>query len=166
MDVLKRIDSAIVTLTSWLVVYLTLQMTVVVLIGVFTRYVLNDALAWIEELARYTMIWLAWIGGGLALRRGAHIAVEFVIDRIPPAARDAIVLLGRIATFAFLGIVFWYGLQLTARVSMQSTIALGISMQLPYSAIPIGALLLCYHLFAVMFLPWAKVAKPITEVQV
>lgn len=166
MAALKRLDGAIVSVTSWLVAYLTLQMTVVVLVGVFTRYVLNDALAWIEELARYTMIWLAWLGGGLALRRGAHLAVEFVIDTLSPSARAAIVLLGRIATFAFIGIVFWYGLQLTARVSMQSTIALGISMQLPYSAIPIGAFLLGYHLLAVMLFPWARAARPVTEVQV
>lgn len=166
MDALKRIDTTIVAVTSWIVVYLTLQMTIVVLIGVFTRYVLNDALAWIEELARYTMIWLTWLGGGLALRRGAHLAVEFVIDRLPEHVRAAVVFVGRVAMFAFLAIVFWYGLQLTGRVSMQSTIALGISMQLPYSAIPVGAFLLGYHLLAVMFFPWAKTARPLTEVQV
>lgn len=162
---MQRIDAGLVTVTSWIVAYLTLQMTVVVLVGVFTRYVLNDALAWIEELARYTMIWLAWIGGGLALRRGAHLAVEFFIDALAPPARAAVVLLGRIAIFVFLGIVFWYGLQLTGRVSQQSTIALGISMQLPYAAIPVGTLLLAYHLLAVMFFPWARVAKPAADVQ-
>ncbi len=166
MAALKRFDDLLVTLTSWLVVYLTLQMTVVVLLGVFTRYVLNDSLAWVEELARYTMIWLSWIGGGLALRRGAHLAVEFVIDALSPRMRAFVVLAGRIATFGFLAIVFWWGLQLTGRVSMQSTIALGISMQIPYAAIPVGALLLGYHLMAVMVFPWARLARPLTEVQV
>ncbi len=166
MNALKRVDGGIVTATSWLVAYLTLQMTLVVLLGVFTRYVLNDALAWIEELARYTMIWLSWLGGGLALRRGAHIAVEFLIDAMPPGARAAVVFLGRVGILAFLGICLWYGADLTSRVSMQSTIALGISMQIPYAAIPTGALLMAYHLVAVMSFPWARAAPPQTEVQV
>lgn len=166
MSALKRVDEAIVTLTSWVVAYLTLQMALVVLLGVFTRYVMNDSLAWVEELARYTMIWLAWLGGGLALRRGAHIAVEFMIDAMPPRARAVVVFLGRVAIFCFLGILLWYGIDLTSRVSMQSTIALGVSMQVPYASIPVGALLMAYHLMAVMSFPWARAARPHTEVQV
>ena len=164
MSTLQRVDGAIVTLTSWAVAYLTLQMALVVLLGVFTRYVLNDSLAWTEELARYSMIWLTWLGGGLALRRGAHIAVEFVRDALPPPAKAAVVLLGRAAVFLFLGICFWYGLDFTGRVAGQSTIALGISMQIPYASVPVGAALMAYHLGALMFFPWAR-AAPTAETQ-
>jgi TRAP-type C4-dicarboxylate transport system permease small subunit len=166
VDTLKRLDGAIVTLTSWVVAYLTLQMVLVVLLGVFTRYVLNDSLAWIEELARFSMMWLSWVGGGLALRRGAHIAVEFLTDALPIKARWAVVFAGRVAVFFFLGICIWYGIDLTGRVAAQSTIALGISMQIPYAAIPTGALLMAYHLVAVMTFPWARVERPQTEIQV
>lgn len=166
MTALKQVDGAIVTFTSWVVAYLTLQMTVVVLLGVFTRYVLNDSLAWIEELARYSMIWLSWLGGGLALRRGAHIAVEFFTDALPQSVRSVVIFAGRVGVFFFLGVCLWYGVDLTSRVSAQSTIALGISMQIPYAAIPAGALLMAYHLAAVMSFPWARAARPQTEVQV
>lgn len=166
MTALKQLDGAIVTFTSWVVAYLTLQMTLVVLLGVFTRYVLNDSLAWIEELARYSMIWLSWLGGGLALRRGAHIAVEFFTDALPQRARSVLIFVGRVGVFFFLGVCLWYGVDLTSRVSAQSTIALGISMQIPYAAIPAGALLMAYHLAAVMSFPWARAARPQTEIQV
>ena len=166
MNALKRIDSAIVTLTCWIVAYLTLQMTLVVLLGVFTRYVLNDSLAWTEELARFSMIWLSWLGGGIAIRRGAHIAVEFVTDALSAKARSVVVMIGRAGILFFLGICLWYGLDLTARVSAQSTIALGISMQIPYAAIPLGSFLMAYHLLAVMAFPWARVARQEIEIQV
>ncbi len=166
MHALKRADDAIVTLTSWVVAYLTLQMCLVVLLGVFTRYVLNDSLAWTEELARYSMMWLSWLGGGLALRRGSHIAVEFLTDALPPAARAAVMFAGRLGVFFFLGVCLWYGADLTSRVSMQSTIALGISMQIPYAAIPVGAFMMAYHLFALMAFPWARSESGQTEVQV
>lgn len=166
MNALKRFDSAIVALTCWTVAYLTLQMTLVVLLGVFTRYVLNDSLAWTEELARFSMIWLSWLGGGVAIRRGAHIAVEFATDALPARTRSVIVMLGRVGAFFFLGVCLWYGVDLTTRVSAQSTIALGISMQIPYASIPVGAFLMAYHLLAVMSFPWARVARPEFETQV
>jgi TRAP-type C4-dicarboxylate transport system permease small subunit len=166
MNALKRVDSAIIALTSWIVAYLTLQMTLVVLLGVFTRYILNDSLAWTDELARYSMVWLTWLGGGIAIRRGAHIAVEFVKDAIPEKAKSIVVMLGRAGVFFFLGICLWYGLELTARVSTQSTIALGLSMQIPYASIPVGSFLMAYHLLAVMTFPWARAARPEIEIQV
>jgi TRAP-type C4-dicarboxylate transport system permease small subunit len=163
---IKSIDNVIVRVTSWMVAYLTLQMAAVVVAGVFFRYVLNEGLPWVEELARYSMIWLSWLGGGLAIRKGAHIAVDLVVDALPPRPRALLVLVGRILILVFLGICIGLGAELTSRVSMQSTIALGISMQIPYSAIPIGSALMVYHLLIVMFCPWARVQSGSTEYQV
>jgi hypothetical protein len=39
-------------------------------------------------------------------------------------------------------------------------------MQIPYAAIPVGSLLMAYHLAAVMSFPWARVVRPPTEIQV
>jgi TRAP-type C4-dicarboxylate transport system permease small subunit len=159
-------DRALMNVTSGLVAGLTGLMAGVVLLGVFTRYVLNDPLAWTEEAARYALIWLSWLGGGLALRRGAHIAVEFLLDAIPSApTRAAVLFAGRVAAIFFLAICVWYGLVLVQRVSFQSTIALGISMQLPYASVPVGSLLMIYHMLVVMFGPRDATARA-TELQV
>ena len=166
MSLIKSIDTVVVRVTSWVVSYLTLQMAAVVVTGVFFRYFLNDGLPWVEELARYSMIWLSWLGGGLAIRKGAHISVDFLVDALSPRSRAAVVLLGRLLILTFLCICIGLGAELTARVSMQSTIALGVSMQIPYSAIPIGSALMVYHLLIVMFCPWARVQSGSTEYQV
>lgn len=147
---LQTFDRGLVTLTCWLVAALTAVMCAVVLLGVFTRYVLNDALPWTEEAARYTLLWLSWLGGGLAMRRGAHIAAEFLIDQLPAPIRAAVVFAGRIGIIFFLAICVWYGFGMVQRVSFQSTIALGVSMQLPYAAVPVGAALMIYHLLVLM----------------
>jgi TRAP-type transport system small permease protein len=149
----RSFDQGLQKLTAWVCVLLAAQMTVVVLVGVFWRYVLNDALAWAEELARYTMIWMSWLGGGLALRRGGHLAAEFAIDRLPPGARRMIILAGQVLALGFLLIVLWYGVALTRNVALQTTSALRVSMQFPYSAMPVGALLMIYHLVVLMLRP-------------
>ncbi len=159
-------DRALLNLTSFLVAGLTALMAGVVLLGVFTRYFLNDALDWTEEAARFSLLWLSWLGGGLALRRGAHIAVEFLLDAIPsPPLRAALLFAGRVAAIFFLAICVWYGVVLVQRVSFQSTIALGISMQLPYASVPVGSLLMIYHMLVVMFGPRDAVARE-TELRV
>jgi TRAP-type C4-dicarboxylate transport system permease small subunit len=147
---LRAIDNSIILITSLIVAALTATMCIVVLLGVFTRYVMGDALPWTEEAARFTLMWMSWLGGGLAVRKGAHIAAEFVIDRLPANTRAVIVFLGQLGVIFFLGICVWYGFILFQRVSMQSTVALGVSMQLPYAAVPVGAALMIYHTLIVM----------------
>ena len=153
MPALLIFDRLLLLATSIMLAALTAAMTVVVLLGVFTRYVLNDALPWTEELARYILIWLSWLGGGIAMRRGSHIAVDLFIDKLSPRARSVIVFLGRSLVLVFLAICVIYGLDLARRVGMQSTIALGISMQIPYASVPVGAALMLYHLAVIMFVP-------------
>jgi len=144
------VDRGIVIVTSIVVAALTAVMCVVVLLGVFTRYVLNDALPWTEEAARFALLWMSWLGGGLAVRRGAHIAAEFLIDLMRSDLRAIVVFVGRVAVIFFLGICVYYGFVLFQRVSFQSTVALGVSMQLPYAAVPVGSLLMIYHILVVM----------------
>lgn len=147
---LRAIDSSIVVITSWIVAALTALMCVVVLLGVFTRYVMQDALPWTEEAARFTLLWMSWLGGGLAVRKGAHIAAEFLIDFLSAKSRAVIVFLGQLGVIFFLGICVYYGFVLFQRVSFQSTVALGVTMQLPYAAVPVGAALMIYHVLIVM----------------
>ena len=49
----------------------------------FTRYVLNDSAAWTEEIARYLLICIVFVGIASAVRRTRHIHVDFVYRLIP-----------------------------------------------------------------------------------
>jgi TRAP-type C4-dicarboxylate transport system permease small subunit len=161
---LRTFDRTLIIATAVLVAALTALMTAVVLLGVFTRYLLGEALPWPEELARYTMTWLSWVGGGLALRRGAHIATDLVVNALPERARKAVLLLGSLLVAAFLVILIVYGWQLVQRAGFQTTAALGLSMQIPYLSLPIGAALMLYHLAIVMFVPSLELPRE-TELQ-
>ena len=155
MATFHTIDRLILTITSALVAGLTALMTAVVIIGVFYRYVLNDALPWPEELARYSLIWLSWLGGGLAVRRGAHVATDILVSHLAPGPRRVLLFVGNVLIIGFLLIVLVNGITLVGRVGYQSTIALGISMQIPYAAAPLGAAMMLYHLLVLMIVPQA-----------
>ncbi|MCC5881443.1 MAG: TRAP transporter small permease [Halomonas sp.] len=55
----------------------------VVFLQFFTRYVLGDSTTWTEEIARYLLILVGFIGSVMAVRRGTHIMVEFFYHYMP-----------------------------------------------------------------------------------
>jgi len=55
----------------------------IVLLQFFTRYVLNDSLGWTEEIARYFLIFVTFVGGVTCTRKGSHIALEFFYRYLP-----------------------------------------------------------------------------------
>jgi TRAP-type C4-dicarboxylate transport system permease small subunit len=128
-------------------------MTLDCALGVFFRYVVQDALTWTEETARYLMIWMGFLATGLALREGGHIAVELLLDRLPPPARRAALGLVHVLGLVFLLSVIGAGWVLLARVSGQRTPVLGISMLWPYLAIPVGCLLTALEMGALLLRP-------------
>ena len=58
-------------------------MTIVVLLGVFFRYVLQQPLSWSEEVARYLMIWAASLAVSIGIMRKEHLGITFLISRLP-----------------------------------------------------------------------------------
>ena len=58
-------------------------MVVVILTQVYFRYVLNNALPWPDEAARFLMLWLTGLMGPIALRQGSMVAIVGVQSLLP-----------------------------------------------------------------------------------
>jgi TRAP-type C4-dicarboxylate transport system permease small subunit len=59
----------------------------VVFLQFFTRYVLNDSLGWTEEIARFLLIAVTFMGAIMAVRKQSHIAVELLFRYMPRGLR-------------------------------------------------------------------------------
>ena len=77
-DLLGRIGFSI----AWILVAL---MVLTILLQVFMRYVLNNALPWPEEAARALMIWMIAMVAAPALRKGDFVAITLLPDSLPRA---------------------------------------------------------------------------------
>jgi TRAP-type C4-dicarboxylate transport system permease small subunit len=76
----------------------------------FTRYVLNDSAAWTEEIARYLLICMVFVGISAAVRASRHIHVDFAFRLIPAKAGRVLSTLVdavRIAFFGYATILTW-----------------------------------------------------------
>ncbi len=60
-------------------------LSIIVFVQFFSRYVLNDSIGWTEEIARYLLILVAFVGAAVAVQRNSHIFVEFFYRYLPPA---------------------------------------------------------------------------------
>jgi TRAP-type C4-dicarboxylate transport system permease small subunit len=112
---------------------------VVILVQVFFRYVLGRPLMWTEEAARYLYIWTCYLGTAVAFRRGVHIRIGVVVDRLSPPARWVAELVGLTCTAVYLAVFLAQATEL-ARLSHGT---LAITFPLPWSAIYGAAVVSC-----------------------
>ncbi len=120
-------------------------MVIVVLTATFARYSQLFSIFWGEELARYIMIYMAYIGIALAMKRHAHVGVTALVERFPSrAGKKFFLIVQTFAILAFCVIITWLLSGLIAKQASigQTSPALTIPMWIPYASVPLGMILL------------------------
>ena len=65
---------------AWIAIFL---MVIVILIQVFFRYILNNALPWPDEVARFLMLWMTGLIAPSAYRWGGFVSID-LLERFLP----------------------------------------------------------------------------------
>ena len=81
--ILARVNGPVLALGRWIGAALMGGMVVVILVQVFFRYVLNDALAWTEELSRFMMLWMVGLMAPTAFRHGGFVSIDTIRRFLP-----------------------------------------------------------------------------------
>lgn len=100
----------------------------IVFLQFFTRYVLNDSLAWTEEIARFLLVLVGFVGSITAVRKGSHIFLEFLYRFIPSSLAKGMSIFAEIMCVLFYGICAWLAVQIA-----QQTNQTLVSIELPKS---------------------------------
>mgnify|MGYP006276957933 FL=1 len=153
-NIFEKLDSfadILVTITMYVVMFLTALMVVTVLTGVLFRYVIRDPLGWTEELARYLMIWAALLAVSVGIRKREHVGIQLLVKKLPLKLGRVIILLVNIMVMIFLLVLTIRGYSMAVKGFRQLSLALGISMFWPLMAIPIsGALAIIQQLILII----------------
>jgi TRAP-type C4-dicarboxylate transport system permease small subunit len=64
-------------------------MVVLVFGNVVLRYGFNSGITVSEELSRWLFVWLTFVGAALAMRDHAHLGMDSIVSRLPPAGKKA-----------------------------------------------------------------------------
>lgn len=141
---LKRILSNAV---EWTCMVLMVVLSVDLLLGVFSRYVMVRTFTWYDEIARGCFVWLTFLGAAVGVKRHAHFRLHVVVDRLSPRLRQVTVLILPVAVIIFASVLIQQGLVFLELGRFQQTPVMGLSKMWIYVAIPIGgALMILYSL--------------------
>lgn len=129
---------------------------VIILVQVIARYVLEVAISWPEESARYALVWLTFIGAAAAAARASEITVDSLTEMAPRLVRRGLHLLAAVGGLVAFGFLIWASLPLFGFPARTLSPATRISMGWVYLALPVGAAL------AVLFLA-ARVVRLVVQ---
>lgn len=125
-------------------------LTLDVLWGVFSRYVLGQQGRWTEELALYLLVWVSLLGASVAYAEGGHLGVDYVVGKLDAKARHVARIAAELLVMAFAALVLVHGGYLLVTETLrtgQVTPALGVPMGYVYLAAPLSGVL--FVLYAV-----------------
>jgi len=122
-------------------------MVVLIATQVCFRYLLNEPLAWTEEVARHLMVWSALLGAAVAYRRKGHLGMDILVMHLPRRWQRRVEIVLQALTIAFFGLLVIHGIPLVERTMRQLSSAIRIPMGYIYMSIPVGSALIL--LFAI-----------------
>ena len=128
---------------DWLAFTIFWGLAFIVFLQFFTRYVLNDSLAWTEEIARYGLMWIVFIGGAMVTRRNSHIAVELLANVMQQGRlRASLLALVDIVKLAFIGLLAYLSITIVERMGIQRMTVFDLSMSWVYAGVAFGCFLM------------------------
>jgi TRAP-type C4-dicarboxylate transport system permease small subunit len=151
---LPTFDRVLIRLNRWAVIAILAAMAAMVFANVALRFLTDHSILWVEEVSRYLMIWLTFLGAGLVLRYGGHIGIDTLQEALPrhaPWIRAAIFLL----LLVFFVTMLWLGARYSMVTWGQTTPVMQIPIGAVYLAMPVGFALLIVHLL-LMAAPYVR----------
>ena len=120
---------------------------VIIVVTVITRYGFNYVLSWSEEVPRYLLIWISFLGAAVCVDLKDHIAFDYLYKRFPGPLRATLQLLINAAIFGFGAIMLVYGIRFVQAFGGDFMESIPFTNVWYYTAMPVsGGLIMLYSL--------------------
>jgi TRAP-type C4-dicarboxylate transport system permease small subunit len=136
------------------VVAVSLFVLLVVTVGlqVVTRYVFNNSFGWTEEIARYLLVGVTFLGGGIAVRRRAHLSLE-IWNGASEGVRKVHARLIDLVTAAFYGWAAFLSFSISSAVARQRMTVIDVPISVLYYVVCTGFALMAFWAFVSALAP-------------
>lgn len=114
---------------------------------VITR-VFFTALSWSEEITCFLLVYASLVGAAVAFKRGSHIAVTFIVQRLSAGSQKILMVLVHLLGVGFFAVIAFYGILLMKTESHQTSPAMMIPMVWIYLIFPVLGGVIILHLLA------------------
>jgi TRAP-type C4-dicarboxylate transport system permease small subunit len=148
MSTARRAEQVLVRVNGAVIAGMLFVMFLLVFANVVTRYAFGFSLNWAEEASRFLMIWITYLGAGLAMREGQHAAITLLQNLLPDRIARWLRALVAFIMIAFMATLAFLGFQYSKMTMDQTTAGLRLPSGAVYLAVPLGAIGFVLHLIA------------------
>jgi TRAP-type C4-dicarboxylate transport system permease small subunit len=123
---------------SWVIIGAMATLTVVVVVQVFFRYILNDSIRWGWDIPRLAFIWVILLSIPLGIRYNAHVGIDMVVQHFGPRAKRAALLFNAFFMLVLAAITAWWAAVLVYDTWDQMMPGIRLPVGLLYVALTVG----------------------------
>jgi TRAP-type C4-dicarboxylate transport system permease small subunit len=150
------IDLSVYRWEDWVTLGIFWLLAFTVFYQFFTRYVLDDSAAWTEEIARYLLIVVTFLGASMAVRRNTHIHVEFLYRFLPAPVGRVLSTLVDLVRLAFLGYATWLSIDLVPRMDNLRMTVVDLPMSYVYGFVAAGFAMMTFRAAQMSLRHWRR----------
>lgn len=158
INLTEKVDYVLTSIVKVLCIIMLALIVLITTISIISRYFFFYPLNFANPISIYLMMWISFLGSGLALRKGEHIFVELFLNKFTGRTRSRLLILINLIIALFLIVMIYYGL-IFAFTGLESTDAFvfGISMFIPYLSVPIGMLYMLFVIILQIIIEFQKI---------
>ena len=131
---------------NFIIVAMFSCMSVAVFIQIIFRYLLHQPIYWSEEIPRFFLIWLTFLGSAIAMKNRSHLSISLLTNRLAVQKRIWVQFFANLLSLLFISILVWGGIIITILTMPNRTAALQMPTGLVYLAVPVGGTIMIIYL--------------------
>ena len=163
MQIFDRLVRRLARLGIALAAIALLVSLALIVYSVAMRYVLNQPVAWVDELVGYLLVATVMLAAADALLEGEHIAVDIVTERLSSRGRRLTLLGGLVAVAASAVLLAVEGadmVRFSKMVGLMSNGYMAVPMWIPQLLVPTGAALMLAAAVVAFIAAWRSTEAP------
>jgi TRAP-type C4-dicarboxylate transport system permease small subunit len=134
----EAVDLSHTPLEAWFAVALFWALAGVVFTQFFTRYALNDSASWTEEIARYLLIGVVFVGASIGVAKNNHIQVDLLYRYLPAPVCRVMSMAVEVLRIGFLGSMSVFTVQMMQKMGNYQMTIVDLPMNIVYSVVLFG----------------------------
>ncbi len=152
----EPVDLSAYAFEDWCSLALFWALALVIFYQFLTRYVLNDSASWTEEIARYLLIGVAFVGAAMNVRKNNHIHVDFLYRFLQPWASRPLSTAVDVTRIAFFAYCVWLTYLLIGKIGSSQMSVVNLPMGIVYGVVMFGFALMAVRAVQVAWGNWKR----------
>ena len=152
----EAVDLSHTPAEAWAALALFWALGATVFYQFITRYALNDSASWTEEIARYLLIGVVFVGASIGVAKNNHIQVDLIYRYLPRHACRVLAIAVDVARVAFLAAMTFFTVQMMMKMGSYQMTIVDLPMNIVYSVVLFGFAAMTLRSLWVMRVHWRR----------